>query len=87
MPPLGRWRRGLSPRGRRHPINPDLNTTTLRSISAWAEASHLRCDAVRTCEVYLRVGGGIMMVQSRAIRAHGLSPRGRRHPALQYDYT
>ena len=70
-------RRGLSPRGRGNPTDPDRERQRDGSIPAWAGEPMMQPAPSATAEVYPRVGGGTTVDDAEAIQREGLSPRGR----------
>ena len=72
---------GLSPRGRGKQAFGVDGRLSIGSIPAWAGETAFAVSPHSLARVYPRVGGGNYAVSGIAIRASGLSPRGRGKPA------
>ena len=70
-------RLGLSPRGRGKPPTAAAEQSAMRSIPAWAGETASTSAAPTGLTVYPRVGGGNRASMPAAVKASGLSPRGR----------
>ena len=69
------WQRGLSPRVRGNPPDPDWKNNKARSIPACAGEPSKVCSSVGISSVYPRVCGGTWLEEKRGFVCLGLSPR------------
>ena len=76
----GRWRWGLSPRGRGNPGLERGQLDPYGSIPAWAGEPSSHVSSRVNFTVYPRVGGGTRLPSGLCWRSLGLSPRGRGNP-------